>query len=139
MQARIPEAVRLKQILRFGIVGGSCFLISWSLLWVGTELLALPYLVSTAAAFAAVALFGHGGNRTYTFKAGDQAYLSQLGRYVTLTLISLALSLLLMWLLVEMARVHYLVANVCVAILMAALNFIVSRIWVFGCPQVRNG
>jgi putative flippase GtrA len=112
---------RAWRLVRFCTVGGACFLLSWSLLWLGTDI-----------AFALVALFGHSGNRIFTFSATQQAYFPQLQRYVLTTIASLGLSLLLMWLLVEFGRFHYLLANGFVAAIVALLNFWANRIWVFG-------
>lgn len=117
--------------LRFAIVGGANFLFSWVLLWCLTGLLHWPYLLSTAVAFILGTLLGHRGNRSFTFRAGDQAYLPQLARYALAMLTTLALSLLIMWVLVDIAGLNYLVANAFVALGLAAFNFLMSSRWVF--------
>jgi putative flippase GtrA len=119
------------QLLRYLLVGGANFLVSWSMLWCFTALFGWPYLVSTAVAFLATTLFGHRGNRFFTFRATDQSYLPQLLRYAVTMLSVLALSLLLMWVLVEGLGIHYLLANVGVAVILAVLGFWVNSRWVF--------
>ncbi len=120
------------RLARYLLVGGANFLLSWSLLWGFTDIFHWPYLVSTAAAFLVALLFGHRRNRFFTFRATKQAYLPQLRRYAITMLAALALSVLLMWALVDLGGIHYLLANLFVAVLVALLSFWVNSRWVFG-------
>lgn len=123
---------------RFAIVGGVNFLLTWSLLWCFTGLLHWPYLLSTVVAFMLGTLLGHRGNRSFTFRAGDQAYFPQLRRYTLATLSTLGLSLLMMWVLVELCAVHYLIANLCIAAILAGLSFWMNSKWVFGARRAQE-
>ena len=120
------------RLLRYLLVGGANFVLSWLLLWCFTEFFHWPYLVSTVAAFLAATLFGHRRNRFFTFRATDQSYLPQLRRYTVTMLAAMALSVLLMWVLVEKGHIHYLIANFLVAVLVALLSFWINSRWVFG-------
>ncbi len=120
------------RLLRYLLVGGANFLLSWSLLWFFTEFFHWPYLLSTVVAFLAATLFGHRRNRLFTFRATDQSYLPQLRRYAMTMLAAMALSVFLMWALVDLGGIHYLLANFCVAVIVAMLSFWINSRWVFG-------
>jgi putative flippase GtrA len=126
------------RLLRYLIVGGANFVLSWLLLWGFTALLHWPYLVSTAAAFVVALLFGHRRNRLFTFRATDQSYLPQLKRYAVTMLAALGLSVSLMWVLVDLGGIHYLLANFFVAVITALLSFWINSRWVFGSPPPRT-
>ena len=126
------------RLLRYLIVGGANFVLSWLLLWGFTELLHWPYLLSTVAAFVLALLFGHRRNRFFTFRATDQSYLPQLKRYAVTMLAALGLSVLLMWVLVDFGGIHYLLANFFVAVIVALLSFWINSRWVFGSPPPRT-
>src|SRR5262245_25146969 len=117
------------RLLRYLLVGGANFLLSWSLLWLFTAVLHWPYLVSTVAAFCAALLFGHRRNRFFTFRATDQSYLPQLRRYSATMLAALGISVFLMWVLVDLGGIHYLLANFFVAVIVALLSFWINSRW----------
>jgi len=113
-------------------------MLSWLLLWCFTGLFHWPYLVSTVAAFLVALLFGHRQNRLFTFRSTGQSYVPQLRRYTVTMLGALGLSVLLMWVLVDLGGIHYLLANFFVAVIVALLSFWINNRWVFGSPRQRT-
>jgi putative flippase GtrA len=133
--ATVPLPWQSSSALRYILVGGTNFVLNWSLLWCFTAVLHWPYLVSMVAAFLLTALYGHRRNRFFTFRATEQSYFPQLQRYTVTMVASLGFSMLLMWVLVERVRLHYLLANLCVAAIVALLSFWINSRWVFGTER----
>lgn len=114
----------MERILRFGLVGATCALLNLALLFVGTDIIGLDYLVSVTIAFFAINLVGFLLNKHYAFRDRQPQVVRQAARYYVVLGLSLAANLALMGLLVDGLGVHYLVASVIVTVLFAALNFL---------------
>lgn len=120
-----------RQLVRFLIVGGACYFVGLALLFIGTEKLGLHYLASTAMTLLIVNFLGWVLNRKWTFTPSNSLPLAEFGRYFVVNLTGFFLSLILMGILVSFLGVHYLLASAVVAVMMAAINFVLHRDWSF--------
>ena len=116
---------------RFLLVGGLCFFTNLMVLYVGTELVGLHYLVSTFFSIFVTNTLGWVLNRKWTFASSSSNWLLEYGRYLTVSLSGFAFSLGLMTLLVSGAGVHYLLASASIAVGMTVVNFAAHRGWSF--------
>lgn len=91
--------------------------------------------VDPVAASAAGALLGAGVNYVlnyrYTFRSARR-HREALPRFLAVAAAGLALNILLMWLLVDGLRVHYLAAQVAATAGVLVWNFLANRHWTFG-------
>ena len=125
-----PGDVDQAAISRFTMVGAACFVLNLLILWAGTGLLGAHYLISAAVSFVAVTYFSFMLNRFFTFRAsGDMG--RQTARYYVVTVTSLGLSLLSMHVLVDLAELHYLLANCLAAVLLLFGNYAAHSYWTF--------
>ena len=125
------------RFLRFVLVGGTSFLLNLFVLWLGTGLLDLHYQISVVTAFLAVNLFGFIVNRTWSFSATKDHPLGQAGRYYSVMLCSLLASMLRMHLLVEIAGLNYLLANLLAAAVLLVGTFTAHALWTFRQPSTQ--
>jgi putative flippase GtrA len=121
------------ELLRFTLVGGTCFSLNLLVLWVGTSYAGYPYLVSTCVSFILACIVGYVLNHSFTFAGRDRPPASTRGflRYVTVATGTLLASLVLMYVFVSQFGLHYLLANVTAGILLLALNFVMHRAWTY--------
>ncbi|SHE95754.1 Putative flippase GtrA (transmembrane translocase of bactoprenol-linked glucose) [Microbulbifer donghaiensis] len=120
-----------KQFLKFLIVGGTCFITNILVLYIGTDLLGLHYLVSMLFSIATVNFIGWALNRHQTFKTKDADALPEFTRYILVNLTSMITSLCTMYLLVSTVGLHYIVASTVIAAGMTTINFYAHRQWSF--------
>lgn len=117
------------QLVRFGFSGGAGVVAGYITLYVLTEFAGLWYIFS--AIFAGVV---NGGinfflEKFWTFKNNDKkAIYKQAGLYTVLRLALFGADVGLLYVLVEYVRMHYLVAQILITIILSLISFIVCRI-----------
>ncbi len=116
---------------RFLAVGGLCFVVNVLVLYIGTELAGLHYLVSMLISILIANTLGWALNRQWTFASTSSDWFAEYTRYLAVNLSSFALSLVLMAVLVSGLGVHYLLASGGMAVVLAAFNFVAHRGWSF--------
>lgn len=122
--------------LRFGLVGGLCFVVGMLGVWLLTEHLGLHYLLSTAVAMMSANVLGWLLNRSWTYELQRRRSLPEFMRYALINALAAGASLALLGLLVAVAGMHYLLACALVAIAMAIVNFQLHGRWSL---RVRQG
>jgi putative flippase GtrA len=119
------------KLLRFIAVGGFCFLLNLAVLYVGTDVIGLHYLVSMLASVAITTAASWLLNRIYTFKSKDPAKAREAGRFLRTTLMNMAIATLAMFIAVDFIGLNYLVSSALIAIVMTAWNFFAHNRWSF--------
>jgi putative flippase GtrA len=136
MSVTVPD-VDQASISRFALVGAACFALNLLVLWTATGVFGVHYLTSAAVSFMAVTYFSFVLNRFFTFRAGGGMG-RQTARYYLVTAASLGLSLLLMYVLVDLAELNYLVANCLAAVLLLFANYAAHSCWTFARARRTN-
>ena len=132
------EVSTVRRLLRFTTTPGICFSINFAVLYAGTELLHFHYAVSLLLSLVVVNWIGLLLNRWWTFEATRNPFWSDAFRYWSANALSAVGVLLATALLVEVLHVHYLVANVLLAVLFLFGNFIMHRSWTFRARHPRS-
>ena len=116
-----------RQLLRFIVVGGICFLLNTLILYAGTEWLHIHYLLSLLACFVLVNAVGFLLNGYFTFGVDVARRADRwLGYYLTMAG-SLLASLALFYVAVDLLGIHYLAANAVITAILFAFNYLASR------------
>ena len=116
---------------RFLVVGGVCFTANLIVLYVGTDVLRLHYLVSMLISIVIANTLGWWLNRRWSFRSRAKGLLAEYLRYFAVTLTSSAASFVLMAVLVSGLKLHYLLASGVIAVGMTLFNFVAHRGWSF--------
>lgn len=122
---------RLREIIRFAVVGGASALANTIIIVLLTEMLSINYLISYVICFICVTTFGFALNRSWSFEVGGQARSRELGRYLLVTIGSAAIAMAASRVMVAFGM-PYQLAVLLSAGLMAPLNFISHRYFSFG-------
>ena len=116
--------------VRFVIVGGLTLAVDGGSLFLFHGVAGIWLPLATAMAFAAAFVVNFGLNRAWAFSASDGAVGRQVGRYLLLVAVNLVLNVIgvatLTW-----AGLPYLVSKLVVAVVLAVVNYFVSRRWIF--------
>ena len=119
----------LKQILRFGVVGGLAFLIDYSVLWALVDLLGVNYLAASALSFSISVIFNYILSSIWVFDcSGNENQLGKFLVFVVLSVIGLMLNLAIMWITVDVLGIHYLVAKIGSTAIVMVYNFVTRKL-----------
>ena len=119
------------KIVRFGLVGLSGIFVNMGLLYALTEIAGIYYLVSAAIAIELSIVNNFIWNDVWTFKsAGDLRFERKVQRFASFQAVSvggLAINMVVLYLLADIAGVYYLVANLAGILIAFAWNYGVNR------------
>jgi putative flippase GtrA len=115
--------------VRFVLVGGLSLVADAGSLFLFHGVLHVWLALATAMAYGVAFVVNFGLNRAWVFKAGGSVT-SQLQRYVALVVANLLATVLaVQWL--AWAGMPYMNAKLATAVVLAIVNFFVSRRWIF--------
>lgn len=124
-------ARHLGQLVRYAGVGLCCVAVNLVVLYVGTDLMGLHYLVSAGLTFAIVAPFGYWLHKYVAFRETSPVSAEQALRYLAGFAGAAVLNIAAMAILVEGLGVEYLLANVAVAAMYFMVSYAVQAFWTF--------
>ena len=120
----------ISQIFKFGIVGGSAFVIVYGIMIALTEVVGINYLISSGISFAVSVIYNYILSVRWVFeveKNGDKR--KEFIVFIVLSLIGLALNQLLMWVTVSGIHIFYMVAKILVTVVVMIYNFITRKLF----------
>lgn len=119
------------QLFRYGIVGGLAFIVDFASLYILTEFVGMPYLLSASAGFLAGLAVNYLLSIRWVFNQGnDLAPGARGGEFLIFALIGvvgLGLNALIMWVLTDVMSVNYLISKLCSTIIVFGWNFLARR------------
>ena len=119
----------VRQILKFGVVGGGAFLIDYSLLFILTDIFHIYYLTSSVISFIVSFIFNYILSITWVFEAKKQD-VKQVVLFLILSLIGLGLNQIIMYLSVDIFKIYYMVSKLFATFIVMVYNFITRKIFV---------
>jgi len=124
-----------KQLIKFGIIGGFAFLIDYSLLYTLTEFLGIYYLYSSIISFTISLIFNYIASIKWVFDVSKKQTLKDFSIFVLLSLIGLGINQLIMYIMVEKARIWYMFSKIVATIIVMVWNFITRKIFIEKQPH----
>lgn len=123
-----------KHAAKYYAVGASGVLVNLGLLFYLTEYVGLWYFLSYTLAISASITSNFILNKLWTFRGSinSQRTLVMYGKFVSVSILGMAIQLGSVYLLVETLSVYYMLAaliSICIA---GAINFMINRRWTFG-------
>jgi putative flippase GtrA len=120
------------QLLRFGVVGGSGYVVNVGLYALLVHAASLDYRLAAVAGFVAALINNFWWNRHWTFDAGEGHAGFQATRFLIVSLVAFAVQFGLLQLLVDSAGVAKVPAQAISIALAMPLNFLGNKLWSFG-------
>lgn len=123
-----------KHAAKYYAVGASGILVNLGLLYYLTEYVGLWYFLSYALAISVSITSNFILNKFWTFRDSidSQKTIVMFGKFVSVSLVGMAIQLGSVYVLVESLMIYYMLAaliSICIA---GAINFIINRRWTFG-------
>jgi putative flippase GtrA len=119
------------QLVRFGIVGGSGFVVNIAVYALCAQALGIEYRVASVAAWGVAVANNFLLNRSWTFDATAGRARMQAARFFVVSLAAEAVSLGLLTLLVEDAGLAKVSAQAAAVAAVMPLNFLGNKLWSF--------
>jgi putative flippase GtrA len=119
------------QLAKFGIVGGSGYLINLAVFQVMVGSLSVHHMLAAVAAFGVAVTNNFLWNRYWTFGPGDGPAGFQAARFFAVSLASLGLNLVVLEALVSSGSVGDLAAQAIAVAVAMPFNFLGNKLWTF--------
>ena len=120
----------IKQLFRFGIVGGIAFLIDYSVLFICTEYLGIYYLISSFISFTVSTVFNYIASVRWVFDVDQKK--SQ-GRnfvlFIVFSVIGLGINQCIMWFGVEKLDLYYMLVKIGAKAIVMVFNFVTRKMF----------
>ena len=119
------------QIMKFGLVGGSSFVIDAGILFLLTNFIGVHYLISGAISFTISVIYNYIMSIKWVFDAkkdGDK--LQQLIVFIGLSVIGLGINQVIMWIMVDFLKVYYMISKVVSTFIVMIYNFVTRKIFI---------
>lgn len=120
------ELYVMKEFLRFCIVGFVTFLADYGLLFVLTEFFNIKYLLSSGIAFSFAVILNYFLCLVFVFRDSRNGN-KQFVLFIITSCIGLLLNQICMWMLVELAVIHYMLAKIISTAIVMMWNYFTKK------------
>lgn len=118
----------IAQVLKFGVVGGTAFLIDYSIMIALTEFFGINYLISSGISFVVSVIYNYILSVHWVFdvdKNGNKK--KEVVVFILFSVIGLGLNQLLMWIFVSKVHVFYMLSKIFVTAIVMIYNFVTRK------------
>ena len=126
----------IKRFFKFGVVGGSGFVVNMGFLWLFTEIFGLYYLISSVLAIALAMVSNSIWNDIWTWRGmgepGVRAFFIRLLKFcLVASLAGYIGNLGVLWILTHYFHLHYMISNIFGIAVGTFLNYFLNNYWTF--------
>jgi putative flippase GtrA len=120
-----------KQIMKFGFVGGTAFLIDYLVMIFLTEVFSINYLISSVISFCISVIYNYIMSIVWVFEVDEEKSKTQtFAMFIILSIIGLLINTVVMWLLVDGTDLMpYTIAKIIATAVVMVYNFISRKIF----------
>lgn len=120
----------MKQILKFGVVGGGAFLIDYSILYVLTEFVGIHYLISSVISFIISLIFNYILSIYWVFDVTKKQTTKEIFIFVILSVIGLGINQVVMYVGSDLLHIHYMITKLVATFIVMVWNFVTRKIFI---------
>lgn len=120
----------VSQIIKFLFVGGTAFIIDYSLLYILTEFIGFNYIIAAAISFIISTIYNYIASMYWVFVSKYTSNRQkELKIFILLSISGLIINQILLAILVEQFYIHYMISKIVVTIIVMIWNFITRKIF----------
>ena len=130
MIEKIKNNKLLMQILKFGIVGGTSFLIDYGIFTILSQLLHIHYLIASILSFTISVIYNYILSIKWVFDVSKKQTTKEFAIFVILSVIGLGLNSLIMYISVDLLNIHEMISKILATAIVMVYNFITRKIFI---------
>lgn len=120
----------LKQIIKFGFVGGSAFIIDAGLLFLLTDFLEIHYLISGTVSFFVSVIYNYILSIFWVFDTNkSNRNVQEFIVFIVLSVIGFGINQIFMYLFVDLLTIYYMISKIITTVIVMVYNFITRKIF----------
>lgn len=120
----------LQQIIRFGFVGGTAFLIDYGIMILLTEVFGVDYLISSGISFSVSVIYNYIMSIFWVFNVDkEKSSVTNFVIFLALSIIGLGINQLIMWFIVEKVNISYMISKIVATAVVMVYNFVTRKIF----------
>lgn len=120
----------IKQLFKFGIVGGICFLIDYIILYICTDIFHIYYLISSIISFTISTIFNYILSIKWVFDVGNTNNKREnFIIFIVFSVIGLVLNQIIMWFGTSIIGIYYMITKIISTLIVMCFNFITRKIF----------
>jgi len=120
-----------QQFILYFMIGSVAALIDFTLVFVFTSILGIYYLLSVVLSYPVAVSVHFTLNKKFNFKDTSKKVVKQFILFVSITLSSVVLTLIIMYFLVEFLGIWYLIAKAIAMVIVVFYTFNMNRVFTF--------
>ena len=120
----------VKQIVKFGFVGGGAFLIDYSILYVLTEFVGIHYLISSVISFIISLIFNYILSIYWVFDVTKKQTAKEVLIFVILSVIGLGINQVVMYVGSDLLNIYYMITKLVATFIVMVWNFVTRKIFI---------
>lgn len=117
---------RMKEIIRFLIVGGFSFILDYFGLYILTEYYEIKYLISSSISFSIAVVINYILSVKFVFKNAKNGY-KQVSLFILSSVVALFLNQFCMWFFVEIIDIYYMLSKIFTTLIVTIWNYISKK------------
>ena len=130
MIEKIKNNKLLMQIIRFGIVGGTSFLIDYGIFTILSQLLHIHYLIASILSFSISVIYNYILSIKWVFDVTKKQTSKEFIVFVILSVIGLGINSLIMYISVDLMHIHEMISKIIATAIVMVYNFITRKIFI---------
>ena len=118
------------QIFKFGIVGGTAFVIDFVFLYLFREFLHFPVILANTLSFCISVIYNYIASVKWVFDVNkEKDARKQFITFIVFSVIGLFLNDLIMWISVDFLSIYYLLAKIIATFIVMIFNFVTRKLF----------
>ena len=120
----------MRQIIRFGIIGGIAFLIDYVVLYMCKEWLGLHVLLSAGISFTISVIFNYIASVKWVFDVDkEKDPKKNFIIFIVLSIVGLIITEIIMWFGTDILHIHYLIVKIIATAIVMVFNFVTRKMF----------
>ena len=120
----------VQQIIKFGIVGGTSFILDFVIFTILSQFLHIHYLIASIISFSLSVIYNYILSIKWVFDVTKKQTVKEFVIFIILSVIGLGLNSLIMYICVDLMEIHEMISKIIATAIVMVYNFITRKIFI---------
>ena len=117
----------VQEIIRFSLTGGICFLIDYGIMVLLKEVCGVNYLLASIISFTISVFINYFMCIFWVFDSANKSDRKTIMIFISTSVIGLLLTILLMWIMVDILDIYYMISKIISTIIVTIWNYVTKK------------